>query len=36
MREMYGSKEDAGDSEDYFPFSMVSLSIPDKYEIDLN
>jgi V-type H+-transporting ATPase subunit C len=30
MADMYGAKEDAGDTEDYYPFSLVPLSIPDK------
>lgn len=29
MREFYGSKEDAGDGEDYYPFSLVTLSVPE-------
>ena len=28
MQEMYGSKEEAGDTEDYFPYVMVPLGSP--------
>ena len=28
MHEMYGSKEDAGDTEDFFPFVQVQLNAP--------
>ena len=29
MKEFYGSKEDLGDGEDYYPFSLVYLGIPE-------
>ena len=28
LKEMYGTKEDAQDSEDFFPFVMVQLTSP--------
>jgi len=28
MKEMYGSKEEGGDTEDFFPFVMIPLNSP--------
>ena len=28
MKDMYGSKEDANDAEDFFPFVMIQLTSP--------
>lgn len=28
MKDMYGSKEDANDTEDFFPFVMIPLTSP--------
>jgi hypothetical protein len=28
LKDMYGSKEDAQDTEDFFPFVMISLTSP--------
>ncbi len=28
MQEMYGSKEDVGDQEDFFPFVLTNLTAP--------